>query len=282
MLQSIPEEIHLVFDVLEVNSEPQIILPPISAIHLNQEIKFKIQTKDSDIPVQTVKLELLSPLPEGANYKDGEFKWRPVSLTQFNNSQFTTLHFRATDSGDPAKQTESHVLLALRESADNDESATTYSYSPSSQDPETISLQWDVHDGVEYTILAATSESSAEWLPYAKICLLDDLIHIEKAIHSIGSEWFVLKAANGDIVPAKSFGLVTENLLGIDWQINPQNGLYYLPFMNDLLFPIKVSNNFITIDLEQNLLKLEEYIKDTETGLVNFRIESSSRQKTNN
>ena len=112
--------------------------------------------------------------------------------------------------------------------------------------------------------------------------MLDDLIHIEKAIHSIGSEWFVLKAANGDIVPAKSFGLVTENLLGIDWQINPQNGLYYLPFMNDLLFPIKVSNNFITIDLEQNLLKLEEYIKDTETGLVNFRIESSSRQKTNN
>ena len=282
MLQSIPEEIHLTFDVLEVNSEPQIILPPISAIHLNQEIKFKIQAKDSDIPVQTVKLELLSPLPDGASYDDGMFKWRPISLAQFNNNQLTTLHFRATDSGDPVKQTETHVLLVLRESANNDESAITYSYFPSPQDTETISLQWNVQDDVEYTILAATSEPSAEWLPYAKVCLTDDLLHIEKAIHPIGSEWFVLKAANGDIVPAKSFGLVTENLLGIDWQINPQNGLYYLPFMNDLLFPIKVSNNFITIDLEQNLLKLEEYIKDTETGLVNFRIESSSRQKTNN
>lgn len=282
MLQSIPEEIHLTFDVLEVNSEPQIILPSISAIHLNQEIKFKVQTRDSDLPVQSVKLELLSPLPEGASYEDGVFRWRPTSLDQFNNSQFTTLHFRATDSGEPVKQTETHVLLALRESADNDESAITYSYSPSPLDAEYMSLQWNIQDGVEYTILATTSEPSAEWVAYAKICLLDDLIHIEKAINSIGSEWFVLKEADGNIVSAKNFNLVSKNIIGIDWQINPQNKLYYLPFMDDLLFPIKLSNNFITIDLEQNILKLDEYIKDTETGFVNFRIESSSKQKTNN
>ena len=282
MLQSIPEEIHLTFDVLEVNSEPQIILPSISAIHLNQEIKFKVQTRDSDLPVQSVKLELLSPLPEGASYEDGVFRWRPTSLDQFNNSQFTTLHFRATDSGEPVKQTETHVLLALRESADNDESAITYSYSPSPLDAEYMSLQWNIQDGVEYTILATTSEPSAEWITYAKICLLDDLIHIEKAINSIGSEWFVLKEADGNIVSAKNFNLVSKNIIGIDWQINPQHKLYYLPFMDDLLFPIKLSNNFITIDLEQNILKLDEYIKDTETGFVNFRIESSSKQKTNN
>ena len=282
MLQSIPEEIHLVFDVLEVNSEPQIILPPISAIHLNQEIKFRVQTKDSDIPVQTVKLELLSPLPEGANYEDGVFRWRPTSLDQFNNSQFTTLHFRATDSGEPVKQAETHVLLALRESADNDEAAITYSYSPSPLNAESMSLQWNIQNGVEYTILTTTSEPSAEWFTYAKICLLDDLIHIEKAINSIGSEWFALKGADGNIVPTKDFNLVAKDVIGIDWQINPQNKLYYLPFMDDLLSPIKLSNNFITIDLEQNILKLNEYIKDTETGFVNFRIESSSKQKTNN
>ena len=282
MLQSIPEEIHLIFDVVEVNSEPQIILPLISAIHLNQEIKFRVQTKDSDIPVQTVKLELLSPLPVGASYEDGVFRWRPTSLDQFNNSQFTTLHFRATDSGDPAKQAESHVLLALRENADNDESGITYTYSPSPLNAENISLQWNLQDSVVYTILATTSEPSAEWFTYARICIHDDLIHIEKAINSIGSEWFVLKETDGNIVQAKDFSLVAKDVIGIDWQINPQNKLYYLPFMDDLIFPVKLSNNFITIDLEQNILRLDEYIKDTETGFVNFRIESSSKQKTNN
>ncbi|MBR5605821.1 MAG: hypothetical protein IKW70_05245, partial [Verrucomicrobia bacterium] len=123
---------------------------------------------------------------------------------------------------------------------------------------------------------------SPEWFTYAKIYLNNDLVHIEKAINSIGSEWFALKEADGNIVPTKDFSLVAKDVIGIDWQINPQNKLYYLPFMDDLLFPIKLSNNFITIDLEQNILKLDEYIKDTETGFVNFRIESSSKQKTNN
>ena len=210
------------------------------------------------------------------------FRWRPTSLDQFNNSQFTTLHFRATDSGEPVKQTETHILLALRESADNDESGIMYTYFPSTLNAETISLQWNLQDNVEYTILATTSMPSPEWFTYAKIYLNNDLVHIEKAINSIGSEWFVLKEADGNIVPTKDFSLVAKDVIGIDWQINPQNKLYYLPFMDDLLFPIKLSNNFITIDLEQNILRLDEYIKDTETGFVNFRIESSSKQKTNN
>ena len=69
---------------LVANASPNITVDKVFNVTVGQENVLKVNTSDPDGDAVTAKLE--STKPEGANFKDGLYTWKPVNMEPMNIS----------------------------------------------------------------------------------------------------------------------------------------------------------------------------------------------------
>lgn len=264
------QPLRLVLDVIEVNSPPWIEELRIPAFGLNQEVRFFVKTGDPDIPVQNLKLVLLSPLPSGASFNPstGEFSWRPTQKSQFMEPG-CNLKFRVTDSGEPSLNAETEVILCLLES-EADEPSLQYEYEPSVAAAKRLKLSWDMQEEKEYFIFVSTANPGDEWLLAGKVCLTSDAVIFESNYALRESCWFYLEDDLDNGWPVIFWEKTEEGLIKIVWQRDHSSSVGQIKINYDGVFLDWES--LLKVDFRNHKICFQQELGTSPNGIRNARV----------
>ena len=220
--QTQKKEARLTLNVEETNEAPEIVVGEIPSIRLNQEIRFKIDVVDSDIPEQQLSLDIQSPLPSEAvfNSATGEFCWRPTSKEEFTDD--IALIFRAEDNGNPVLSTEKEVVLSLLES-ENDIENAAYKLEKMGEE-EILSVEWSQKEKEIYSLYESGSDIEDVWHRVGDISIQDDILVLDYQIPNEGDGWFVLRDHSGIFIPVSIWNRTGEDTVRLCWDLSTLAG----------------------------------------------------------
>ena len=270
--QTQKKEARLTLNVEETNEAPEIVVGEIPSIRLNQEIRFKIDVVDSDIPEQQLSLDIQSPLPSEAvfNSATGEFCWRPTSKEEFTDD--IALIFRAEDNGTPVLSTEKEVVLSLLES-ENDIENAAYKLEKMGEE-EILSVEWSQKEKEIYSLYESGSDIEDVWHRVGDISIQDDMLVLDYQIPNEGDGWFVLRDHSGIFIPVSIWNRTGEDTVRLCWDLSTLAGEQRLGL--NIQETLKSQSNWesplISFDLQKRTFTFSKILESID-GVRNIHVE---------